>query len=212
MTQLPRVPSDLRQAMSLFTREISAGIACVQVATVVNFYAGPPATADVQLNMAQVTGFDANQNPISQPYAVFQSVPVFFSGGGGANMTFPVKPGDGCLLLFVDRDLTSWYLSGQQGLPPASNRLHDLSDAIALVGLTSAVDGIPDVSLTDTHIGGVTFAGKVKIYNSTGSLVTALNALCTALTGWIDTHGDTPTPVTIANINAAKTEIDAVLS
>ena len=59
--------------------------------------------------------------------------------------------------------------------------------------------------------GKVVCDAKVGITNSGGSLLSALNSLCDALTAWVDTHGDTPNPGTIAAINAAKSSIGDIL-
>lgn len=63
-------------------------------------------------------------------------VPVYFPSGGGFEITFPVKEGDECLLIFAERCIDGWYETGQPS-PPADNRKHDLSDGFALVGISS---------------------------------------------------------------------------
>lgn len=65
---------------------------------------------------------------------VIAGVPVQFVGGGAFAATFPVEPGDPCLLVFSDRSLDEWIDRG--GLvDPIDVRRHDLSDAVALLGL-----------------------------------------------------------------------------
>jgi hypothetical protein len=62
------------------------------------------------------------------------NVPVVFPGAGGFRLTFPVNPGDNCLLIFSDRSLDAWLSQG--GLvDPLDPRMHDKTDGIALVGL-----------------------------------------------------------------------------
>lgn len=63
-------------------------------------------------------------------------VPVAFPGGGDFWLTFPVKGGDECILLFSERAIDYWHANGGTQLP-AEYRLHDLSDGIAQVGLNS---------------------------------------------------------------------------
>jgi hypothetical protein len=46
----------------------------------------------------------------------------------------PIQSGDTCLVLFCDRDLDNWFESGQI-TTLNSNRVHDLSDGVALVGI-----------------------------------------------------------------------------
>lgn len=64
---------------------------------------------------------------------VLNDVPVLWPRSGGASMTFPVRSGDGCLLVFCERSLDEW--KGQGGeVTPSDPRQMDLSDAVALMG------------------------------------------------------------------------------
>lgn len=65
---------------------------------------------------------------------VIPGVPVAFPGGGGFWLTFPVKKGDLCLLLFADASLDRWKSKGGE-VDPGEIRPHDLSSAVALVGV-----------------------------------------------------------------------------
>lgn len=71
-------------------------------------------------------------------------VPVAFPGGGDFFLTFPVKPGDECILLFSERAIDNWHVSGGTQ-PPAEYRMHDLSDGIAIVGLNSQPKKLADL-------------------------------------------------------------------
>lgn len=63
-------------------------------------------------------------------------VPVVFQGGGGYSVTFPVQPGDDCLVIFGERCIDAWWQSG--GVQePVEYRMHDLSDGFAIVGVRS---------------------------------------------------------------------------
>jgi hypothetical protein len=82
---------------------------------------------------------------------VLPDVPLHFPTGGGATMTFPVKEGDEALLVFSSRPIDTWQQSGgQQGQIDA--RMHDLSDAFALVGFKSSPNAIANVSTDATEI------------------------------------------------------------
>ena len=75
-------------------------------------------------------------------------VPVHFPGGGGHTMTFPVKPGDECLIIFSERSIDNWFQHGGT-MPPSDFRMHDINDAFALVGTRSQGNTLPNVA-TDT--------------------------------------------------------------
>ncbi len=72
----------------------------------------------------------------AQPLPLCTDVPVVFPAGGDLVMTFPVRPGDECLLHFGERAIDWWFDQG--GVQEASEiRFHDLSDGFAVVGISS---------------------------------------------------------------------------
>jgi hypothetical protein len=69
-------------------------------------------------------------------------VPVVFPRGGDFTLTYPIRKGDECLVVFADRCFDAWHQSG--GIQEAvETRLHDLSNAIAIVGPFSQATKIP---------------------------------------------------------------------
>lgn len=79
------------------------------------------------------------------------NVPVVFPRGGGFSLTFPVQPGDECLLVFCERAIDTWHESGNISQPNAK-RFHSLSDATAFVGLSSLPNKIPDYDDTNVQL------------------------------------------------------------
>ena len=71
-------------------------------------------------------------------------VPVFFPGGAEKAMTFPVKAGDECLVVFSDACIDGWFQYGGTQTP-VSLRRHDLSDGFAFVGFRSRKNALQDV-------------------------------------------------------------------
>jgi hypothetical protein len=136
-----------------------------------------------------------NHGPVNLPVCV--DVPVAFPGGGGFYLTFPVKAGDECILLFSERAIDNWYASGgtQQ---PYEFRLHDLSDGIAIVGLNSQPHRLSSVQSTGAELrtrdrscylrleaGAIYIKGNL---NLDGDLVHTGNS---TITGSITAQGDT---------------------
>lgn len=76
----------------------------------------------------------ANGEALNAPQIV--NVPVVFPmtdiNGALAQVTLPVKSGDGCLLIFCQRSLENW-LSGNYDAPD-DPRMFDLSDAFCMMG------------------------------------------------------------------------------
>ncbi len=112
-------------------------------------------------------------------FPILGDVPVYFPGGGGYSMTFPVHPGDECLLIFSERCINYWHITGEVK-PGEVFRLHDPSDAFALPGIRSQprrlaniqTDGI-ELRADDrsTYIklnaGGIEIKGSVTVIDGT---------------------------------------------
>ena len=77
--------------------------------------------------------------------------PVHFPSGGNCTLTFPVKVGDECLVVFSSRCIDSWWQSG--GVQEqAERRMHDLSDGFVFVGVRSQPRTIPGISTSVTQL------------------------------------------------------------
>lgn len=78
-------------------------------------------------------------------------VPVQFPRAGGYSLTFPVKAGDECLLVFSDMCIDGWWQSG--GVQnQAEKRRHDLSDACAILGITSIPKALKNVCMEGVQL------------------------------------------------------------
>ncbi len=77
--------------------------------------------------------------------------PVVFPRGGGCSLTFPIKAGDECLVVFADRAIDFWWQSGGVQ-PPAETRMHDLSDGFVLVGPYSQPQVLSGVSTSAVQL------------------------------------------------------------
>ena len=64
-------------------------------------------------------------------------IPVVFTGGGGGVLTFPIKEGDEVLLIFSSRNFDTWWVTGETQELSSTQRYNDITDAIAILGLTS---------------------------------------------------------------------------
>jgi hypothetical protein len=103
-------------------------------------------TASVQPAIKRIF---TEQGAVNLPLCV--DVPVAFPGGGDFFLTFPVKPGDECILLFSERAIDNWHASGGTQTP-AEYRLHDLSDGIAIVGLNSQPHKLAALQMTGAEM------------------------------------------------------------
>ncbi|ELQ6225166.1 Gp138 family membrane-puncturing spike protein [Cronobacter turicensis] len=92
---------------------------------------------------------DGSERSVKLPLLV--DVPVVFPRGGGCTLTFPVAAGDECLVIFADRCIDFWWQSGDVQ-EPVDPRMHDLSDAFALVGPMSQQRKISNISVSATQL------------------------------------------------------------
>lgn len=69
-------------------------------------------------------------------------VPIIFPSAGGGSLTFPVKAGDEVLLVFSARSYDTWWNTSQTLQLSSTQRYHNITDAIAIVGLTSKPNSV----------------------------------------------------------------------
>lgn len=82
----------------------------------------------------RVRGKDGATQTINMPLLL--DCPVAWQGGGGCTLTFPIKHGDECLVVFASRCIDAWWQSG--GVQEqAEYRMHNLSDGFVLPGVRS---------------------------------------------------------------------------
>src|ERR1017187_404165 len=123
---------------------------CALPGVVLSFDPGPPATVNVQLvvNRRKQT----NETPKTlglktqfSSFPILQNVPISIPSGGVWSLTFPIKPGDECEVIFNDMAIDNWFHAGGI-VNPTSPRNHDLTDAIAIFGLRSTPRALYDYS------------------------------------------------------------------
>lgn len=199
---IPNEPS-LKDLLDYMARDIKLNLNCHHIGTIQSFDALTQ-TAQVSINYTktflQIDDI-GNSSVQSVNYPVLASCPIIALGGGLASITFPITPGDECLVLFNDRDLENWF-NGSSNSPPATGRLHSFTDAVVMVGvrsltnvLTSYNTSSPEIRMGGNKITlaadkavvslstGVTLeldsTGKLKITNLTGEFVSSLVQLFT---------------------------------
>lgn len=114
--------SFLQSALDSLRREIFSTLHAAMPGILVS-YDADTATASVQPALRRKT---PSGRILTAP--LLQDVPVFLPSAD-----FTPAPGDLCFLIFSDFCIDGWYDTSQPVLPP-SPRMHDLSDAVALVG------------------------------------------------------------------------------
>lgn len=129
---------------------------------------------------------DNDGNKSTKDYPLLVDVPVVFPRGGGCTLTFPVKAGDECLVIFADRCIDFWWQSG--GIQePVDGRMHDLSDAFCIVGPQSQAKKIGGISTTAAQLR--TDDGSAIIELAAGGAVTITSPQIT-INGPLQVNGE----------------------
>ncbi len=203
------IPANMAELMSRRMRDVSSKINCHTIGTIVSFDATKQMVS-VSVNFQRTIKAAQNLNTTGESadvivsYPVLVNVPIVVLQGGGGYLTFPIVAGDTCLLLFCDRDIDVWIEAGLVN-PPPSERLHDLNDAIALVGLNNLQDVIAGYSTTKVSLSFPT--GLVTVNDETGERLTQAGFLqayagSSAPSGWLLCYGQAVSRTTYATLFA----------
>lgn len=190
---------------------ISSLVNCHQIGKIVSFDASLQ-TAVVQIGVLRQIP-DVTRDPptyITKAYPLLVDCPVYVPTGGTGRLTFPIEPGDTCLVLFNDRDLDIWFTTGNTQAPN-SGRLHDLSDGLVLVGFRNKANKISNYSTTDVELrykGGVLkINDKISLDGNAMTLKQLLTDIKAALTALDAKTG----PSAAAAIAVVQADITALL-
>lgn len=146
--------NELAQLLRVASSQAARGVNTCLPGTILSYDAGKQlATVQPMLKLRQPDGRE-------EEIPILNAVPVIWPRSGGASMTFPVRRGDGCLLVFNQRSIDEYKSSGEVSTP-LDPRAHDLSDAVAFMGFTPSGAGGADDAI-EIKMGGAT----IKITDS----------------------------------------------
>lgn len=131
------------QLFEKFATNFSIFLNCVKIGEIISFDKNDQ-TCSVRVLHKQTNQYNPYVNQLIE-YPVLEKVPCVVLGGGGTYITHPISPGDQCVLLFSDYMIDGWWSSGE-ARPSDFPRKHDLSDAIAIVGLKALPQAIQNYS------------------------------------------------------------------
>jgi hypothetical protein len=91
--------------------------------------------------------------PTQVTLPILDDVPIVLPMGGGFSLTFPIKPGDECDLVFSDMAFDLWWQSGGvQKQPDGKLYRHDIGDAKAHFGLRNQTRVLSNYSTTSAQL------------------------------------------------------------
>lgn len=129
-------------------------------------------------------------------FPLLRDVPLHFPSGGGCTLTFPVKAGDECLLVFSSRCIDLWWQNGGVQAPFEVRR-HDLSDAFALVGVRSQPRVISGISADSVQLRSDDGASSITL-NPDAQEIT-LQATTIKVVGSLEVQGNASIQGTLTN-------------
>ncbi len=198
-TQLATLAANIKQGIESHIKELHTSMPGI-----IESFDAATQLASVQPAIKRVFKTDLGDREIltPSPLPILINVLVQFPRGGGFSLTFPVKKGDECLLVFCERSIDNWHKFG--GVKdPGARRFHALSDATAFVGVSSLVNKVPNYDATNTQIkkdDGSVFitlkdSGAMDIHadadiNVTSDTEVKITAPLMTLTGNVHTFGE----------------------
>ena len=139
---------------------------------------------------AQITAADGSKQWVNIPLLL--DCPVYFPSGGGYTLTFPLVPGDECLVVFASRCIDAWWQSGKVDIQAAS-RMHDLSDGFVFPGVSSTPHVQPNLSTSAVQLRNAAGTVYVEIAGTAVNVVTpgsvSLTAPVITLNGAVEVTG-----------------------
>ncbi len=184
------------------------------------------ASATVKIKIKEILDVEAGQ---SIAYPVLADVPVYVQQGGGAFVELPIAAGDPCLVFFCDRDIDTWWTSGNE-TTPNTLRKHNLSDSFAVVGVNPKSAALPltgnfrlfgaghkvdvanDAQALST-LTGTLFTHLDTLFSDLDDLITSIKAIVTV--GTAATQALNPASIAALTVNATalsalKTNVDTL--
>lgn len=202
--RLPTASMDLVTLMDVKKKELAIDLKVSKLGIIDNY---DPSTGLASVKIQ--TKFN-EKTPKVWDYPIIPNVPVLKS----KYFSFPINKGDGCLLIFLDTDFTAW-LEGGEVLTPASPRLHNLNDVIAIMGVDTKADR-PLFGNNNTNTIIDSGKGKIDIKNDNASLMSIMQSFTTLLTNLnttltaLSSYGYNPATLA-TDITSLKTEIQKII-
>lgn len=195
-TATPRLPDVLREVkkdVGISYNSVSIGI--------IQEFDETKQIATIRLAIKKILSEEPDGTKIYKEHPLLMECPVMTMFGGDSFINLPIAVGDNCIVLFCDRDMDEWVVSGGVQAPN-TKRLHDISDAIAIVGIRHYQNSITQFLANGIRI---SFASDSRIdltddaINSIAELFTHTGSM--KVTGDFTIDGDTYGNATSGNWN-----------
>ena len=197
----PTSEINLTTLLDRMKRETMYAINCVMIGTIQSYNTATN-MASISINFKR---YMANGDVLKYPK--LEDCPVFILHGGDAQISMPIGPGDQCLVLFNDRNIDDWYLSGEVKVPH-DTRCHNIADGIALVGIRNLKTAKFTPANSICIDGG---SKKVSVKNSSTDLKKIIDKLITTIS-LLTVNISTGVINDITGLTGAPTSVSAELA
>ena len=126
------IEPDLKHAITSNTNLLAQNLNCVRIGIVQEFFDNTNSTVKVKIASRNVIRYNHDGTQQTEDYPIISAKICYCN----PYETFPLKPGDEVVLLFNDRELETWFINGQANAQQ-HQRMHDLTDCIAIAGIRS---------------------------------------------------------------------------
>lgn len=136
-------------AADALSEDIRARVRTLIPATILTYTDIPPLGP---VATVQVTRMGASTTGQPFPYPPFKNCPVLWPRAGGMAIWGTLFPGDEVMLGIADRSMDEFLARPPLSppLPQSSKRMHNLSDAVVFLGLSSTANALPPALNTFT--------------------------------------------------------------
>lgn len=127
MTATPNLSAVLKYTNNSLLQKLN----CIKPATVQSLDV-ENLTVNVQIAEKKIIGINKDGTNKVADYPEIKAKICYAS----PYITYPIEKGQECLLLFSDREIESWFITGQ-AQTPSYTRMHSITDAFAIFGIRS---------------------------------------------------------------------------
>lgn len=152
----PELQEILRLAVSSRLRDVN-----VALPGKINSYDPSEQKADIKPLLKRITQ-TTDGNELEEELPVIPNVPVIFPRGGDFFISMPVKQGDFCLLIFNSFPVDKYKYGQGDDINPGDFSMHQLTDAVAIMGFSPFAQAIADAD-PDNIVIGVQDGNQVHI-------------------------------------------------
>ena len=156
MSQEQSIEESLESIVTFFTNQVNT---CLP-AKIVKIHDNQ--SINVQPTLKKTITQDGNKTSIDYP--IIPKVPVFIMSSKDYFMSFPIKVGDPCLLLFSKHSIDKYAIADNPDSVDSEDlEHHDINNAIALVGIISPATKINEISSNNFIVGKKDGSSKIII-------------------------------------------------